>query len=195
MKHKNYILTDKTEVKLWYLKKGGSDDVGLIWYLQYYRVQKLYKFQSNNFQSNNHEMEKSYKVNEKNFAIELAKSMEGYQFDHIISPPTSEPFAKVYRDAIINEKGIRSDLTTTLNKAGETKAAYPNVTVEMLARSFEKTNLSDYCKVQSLLIVDDILSSGKTITALLQFMRGNGLNEYTNIGFACPLWVCDENQK
>jgi|SRR5581483_3006842 len=110
-------------------------------------------------------------------------------FDGIISPPSSRPeLIQPYRDVLRTKFGAR-DLTNHVHSDGSVKAGDKGTTVEQIEASLSVDAIDSIETISSLLVVDDVVAEGKTLTALVRKLVASGLNRRTKISCACVLWV------
>lgn len=105
----------------------------------------------------------------------------------VVSPPSSNGFAKPYLTAIL-ERTNALDLTPRFTRAGAVRSsADPPPTLEELAASISYAPEADESGIRSLLFIDDVFASGRTLAAILQHLRKSGLPADCTVQAAAPL--------
>ncbi|MFG1255712.1 phosphoribosyltransferase [Xanthobacter flavus] len=102
----------------------------------------------------------------------------------VVSPPSTRLDAAPYREAILRSQPTVADLSREFDRAKNVKAGDPRSTVKDMVSEFlyrPVTKLSDF---KSLLIVDESISTGKSVAALLQHLYANGLSQECQITVA-----------
>lgn len=182
MKEK-FKISDFQEVDLWTFR-SESGIGNPIYYLQ---VRRLDKLTGNSGDDYNFRV--PYENMENEFAEGLAREIDDRNFLHVISPPTDEIFPKKYRETIMATLGICSDLTHIMGRNPNIKAAHDKTKLDDLINSYYLKSVHPLDKIDSLLIVDDIFSEGKTAKAMLAFLQKCGLKKEAKIGIACALKI------
>ncbi|MFG1201770.1 phosphoribosyltransferase [Xanthobacter aminoxidans] len=106
------------------------------------------------------------------------------EIDAVVSPPSSRQDAVPYREAILRDRPGTPDLSGDFTRAGKTKAGDSKTTVKDMVDEFQYRSVKDLSGVKSLLIVDESISTGKTVAAVLQHLYANGLPEDCRITVA-----------
>jgi hypothetical protein len=93
---------------------------------------------------------------------------------YIFSPPSRFPFAGTYRDGCKNPCSL--DISARFRKRDEDiVACNKDTTAEDVYRSIEYSPKGDETLITSILMVDDVVASKKTITALFSHLAEAGM--------------------
>lgn len=131
-------------------------------------------------------VEKLYKTMAPFHAGRLAQSVTP-SFDAIVSPPSERADAEVYRNALIGKPGAL-DLTDRFSRKGNVKASTAS-SIQEVVDEFDYAAQGDESEINSLLIVDESVASGKTVAAVLEHLRRAGLPGDCKIMVAAPAWL------
>lgn len=118
------------------------------------------------------------------FTQELADlaRQEVPSFDAIVSPPSGRSDAAPYRSAILNGQKT-TDLTKAFTRQDKFKALKGNTTVDDMVTEFVYTPTGNEAEIKSLLVVDESISTGKTVAAVLHHLRKAALPD------GCKIWT------
>lgn len=94
-------------------------------------------------------------------------------YDAVVSPPSSRSDATPYRNEVLDENIV--DLTSAFSRSCAVKAGDHRTTVNDLVADFHYQPSGSEQLIKSLLIVDETISSGKTVAAVLECLRTAGL--------------------
>lgn len=108
-------------------------------------------------------------------------------FQAMISPPSSRGDAKMLRDEIRKICSI-PDLSGCFTRKDEIRAAYSG-TVDDLVQEFVYKTSGVEAGLQNILIVDELVATGKTVAAVLRHLRMNGLPTGCKIVVAAYGWI------
>jgi hypothetical protein len=172
-------------VRVAYLMKG--DKPGVFCYLQGLRTGALAAVSGGN--PENTECASLYHANEKKFAGKLERELPGQTFDAILSPQSRYNTATAYRDAFIAASRALIDLTGRFWKDGAAKAGEEGVTPEQIFLEVKYRPRGDEPHLRSVLIVDDIFNSGKTVAAVIQRLVEAGVPPDCDFVAAFPFWA------
>lgn len=100
----------------------------------------------------------------------------GINFDAVVCPPSEGDDIEPYRQAVLERWPIR-DLTSNFTRQGQKRAARPDTTVEDMIAEFIYTPDGKEAVIRSLLVIDESVASGKTISAVLHHLREHGMPE------------------
>ena len=122
-------------------------------------------------------------------AVRLAQSLIEVKsgFDAIVSPPSERSDAELYRMTLIECTGAR-DLSDRFSRKGKVKASTTSSAQEVIDE-FDYSAQGDGSEINSLLIIDESVASGKTIVAILEHLRRAGLPLDSKIVVAAPAWL------
>lgn len=113
----------------------------------------------------------------------------GGTWQTVVAPPSSNDLAKPYLSAIL-ERSSAIDLTPRFTRAGAIRSSDdPSPTLAELAASIAYAPRSDESGLNSLLFIDDVFASGRTLAALLLHLRTSGLPANCTVHAAAPLWL------
>lgn len=129
-------------------------------------------------------VETSYRAMAPIYAGKLAQSVTK-GFDAIVSPSSERADADLYRNALIEQTSAR-DLSDRFSRKGNVKASTAS-SVEEVVNEFDYVAQGDESEISSLLIVDESVASGKTVTAVLEHLRRAGLPGDCKIMVAAPV--------
>jgi len=173
---------------------GTGHPVSQLAYLQYVRSGIL-KALAAGSDPEEHDIAQDYHRNVNLFATKLADLVEG-EAEHgapegMIMAPSTRSFNQPYFNALRRKFPNATDLTCCFERRGMVRSG--------LTRSFEDV-LDDtlfHCDADlsgmgSILIVDDILESGKTVAALIARMEQRGLSASARKTVACALLIDPE---
>ncbi len=113
------------------------------------------------------------------------------KFDSVVSPPSTRADAMVYRESILESILPNSnvpDLSGGFSRKERAKAASASSLEEIVDEFVYKADGHE-ATIESLLIVDDSIASGKTIAAMLHHLRKAGLPLDCMITVAVPAWL------
>lgn len=128
----------------------------------------------------------SYKAMAQFYASRLA-AMVGGSYDAIVMAPSSRNDAEPYFEALKQTAAI--DCTSRFSRTNTARAGESTTTLTDLLQAIEYEREGDESELKSLLIVDDVFSSGKTVRALVSKLRDAGLQPDCRIVVAVPLLV------
>lgn len=118
----------------------------------------------------------------------LSQYKSGVPIDFIVGAPSSRNYATAYVDKF--SKSHPSAKLLTIHKLNGLQSSHPNTSSEMLFQDIvleaSSINLSIANRV---LIVDDILNEGKTVSAIIRKLEENGLSQECDVCVAVPLVV------
>ena len=122
------------------------------------------------------------------YAGQLATELRNLQrrFDAVVAPPSNRSDGNVYRNSIIAETGAR-DITDRFSRKGMARAATASSVSDMVEEFNYKAG-GDEAEIESLLIVDESVASGKTCAAVLHHLRTVRLKEKCKITVAAAAW-------
>lgn len=125
------------------------------------------------------------------YARQLAEAIRkgNPTFDAVVMPPSQRKDAVIYMDEITDGM-ILLDLSDRFSRTGQVRSATAN-SLDDVITEFRYQVKGEEANIQSLLIVDDSLSSGKTASALLHHLREAGLPGDCSITLAVPAWIKD----
>jgi hypothetical protein len=126
----------------------------------------------------NSDMAVEYHGMEKHYASLLAALVkcEIPDFDAVVSPPSSRPDAMPYREAVLRNTSAH-DLTRHFSRKGKVKIGHNDTTLDQAIDEMIYARDGTEPDIESLLIVDESIASGKTVAAMLHHMRQAGLTE------------------
>ena len=104
----------------------------------------------------------------------LATGNDAPRFDATVSPPSARDDANPYRNEVLGRRQGLLDLTSRFSRRGRLRAAN-TVSIDEMRNEFVYRPVGDEGRINSLLIVDESLASGRTVAALLAHLRGAGL--------------------
>ncbi|MCH4561084.1 phosphoribosyltransferase [Mesorhizobium jarvisii] len=115
-----------------------------------------------------------YRAKRWKYVDELAELIEsaGLQYDAVVSPPSSRTDAVPYRDKLLRTGVL--DLSDRFKRVDGISAGH-GATVDELIAATEYAAAGDEGDISSLLFVDDSVSKGTTIAAILHHLRKAGL--------------------
>jgi len=130
-----------------------------------------------------------YRMELQKYVKELCDSLDVQSIEAIVCPPSSKPYLqRPYLEAIKNANNSIIDLTGSIKRKKNISAGKGidlNSYIDGLyIEKPEKLN-----SIRSLLVVDDVLGRGKTVAALVSFLRNNGLPNDGRVEVMCPLWI------
>lgn len=119
----------------------------------------------------------------------IARAVCGWPepFQAMISPPSSRGDAKMLRDEISKVCSI-PDLSAQFARKNRIRAA-DSGTLDDLVGEFIFKPSGVETSVNSLLIVDELVSTGKTVAAVIHHLRANGLPSECKIVVAAYGWI------
>jgi len=130
-----------------------------------------------------------YKFNEskfvKNFASEVIASTINY--DVVISAPSRHLFSKRYKDGLILKENTL-DISDRISRTGENLASTSS-SYDKFKGEFKYAPEGDESKFSSVLIIDDVLGTGKTALHIIDLLKQFGVPADTTFSLAVPLWV------
>jgi predicted amidophosphoribosyltransferase len=111
----------------------------------------------------------------------------------IVSPPSSRPrLLDPYRAALLKKFPRALDLTDAFTDTSKPSSGL-GTSFEHLVTAISYKPLGNEPALKSLVIVDDVLASGRTAAAVIQKLTDAGLPQNCQITVACALWVRDKN--
>lgn len=137
----------------------------------------------------------SYKSMAKIYARQLARAVVNIElrFDAVVVPPSKRSGVDVYRNAVVERLGVR-DMTNGFSRKGMASAATASSVSEMI-EEFDYVAFDGESEIKSLLIVDELVASGKTYAAVLHHLREAGLTRDCKITVATAAWLaCERGQ-
>jgi hypothetical protein len=120
--------------------------------------------------------------------LALLQQVNDTLIDFILSPPSRRHDAEPYRAAFRVHFPDATDLSGAFARNGSVSAGESRDVASLLASLSFSTTI-DLSSASSLLIVDDVYSSGTTAAAIVQLLCRNGLPSHTAITIAAPLYV------
>lgn len=185
----NSELIHKT-ISIAYLCKWSKTDplngCGILEYLQNIRsgtLKVLFGDEINNPKAEAYEQQKE------EFSIKLS-SIYDNNFDLIVSPPSRYKFADIYRNKFIEKNSDLTDLTNNFTRTQDVFSGATDTDYDSLYNSIKFKSTKDISKFRSILIVDDIISSSRTLSVIVKILEENGLNKSSQLFAACPLYIC-----
>lgn len=114
-------------------------------------------------------------------------------FDAVVSPPSKRADADVYRNEIVKGIAVR-DLTPGFSRKGKISAGTASSVAEVVDE-FDYQPAGGESDIKSLLIVDESVSSGRTIAAVLDHLRRTGLSNDCIVCIAAAAWLVEKKPK
>lgn len=108
----------------------------------------------------------------------------GIVLDAVVCPPSMGDDIDPYQQAVLQRWPVR-DFTCNFTRLGEKRAVHPDTTVDDMIAEFAYTPDGREAEIRSLLVIDESVASGKTISAVLYRLREHGMPEYAAIAAAC----------
>jgi hypothetical protein len=113
---------------------------------------------------------------------------------YIVSPPSKYPFAREYAHDLASHFGC-VNLSDRLAFSNNHIRATGGATAEQLLNSWAISDLPDFRDGEIILLVDDVISKGSTMAALVAtILRCSSERQLRFIGIA-PLWVTSPRQR
>jgi len=109
--------------------------------------------------------------------------------DAVVSPPTSFPHPpEPYREAIKKKFAKAVDLTERFTRSCDYSSG-EEAAFDRMMEAVSYTPAGDEPQCRTLVIVDDIVSSGRTAALVVSKVRDAGLPVGARILVAAPLWL------
>jgi hypothetical protein len=106
-----------------------------------------------------------------------------------VSPPSSRPeLIEPYRAAFQTKFPDARDLSGLLTRDVDVRSG-EGTSIQELAEAVSVGSLTDRASLHSLLIIDDVMAAGKSVTVVIRKLRQVGLPEACAVTIACPLWM------
>lgn len=123
------------------------------------------------------------------YARQLADAIAscGLAFDAVVVAPSQRQDVAPYIAEISDRMGL-PDLSAGFARRGNVKAATAASVEEVVAEFGYQPNGAE-ANIRSLLIVDDSVATGKTISAMLYHLRKAGLSQDCDATVAAPAWI------
>ena len=110
-------------------------------------------------------------------------------FEIILTPPGSQDSALPYLERISRDLNVR-DISYRFSKANyEIRAGDAGTDFETLLNNTIYVSGNDEETLQTIIIVDDVLASGKTVDVILQTLHDNGAPTSMKVVVAVPLRI------
>jgi hypothetical protein len=174
-------------VRLFYLREHRFPfaDSGDLYYLQAIRSGALRLTSAN---PEEHPKAVSYHKSKTKYGRELANLTRAFQPEFVLAPPSNRSDALFYLAEVRVTHPSATDLTANFSRTPGVTAGQTGTTLESLksALHFQKPPRLLQGPV---LIVDDVLSSGRTTAAIIDCLRQAGLPDSALVGVAAPLLV------
>jgi len=106
-----------------------------------------------------------------------------FEFDAVVSPPSSRSDALPYRLAINAHRGAH-DLTANFSRRGEVRIGANDTTMKQAVAELSYSPDGTEAAITSLLIVDDVLASGRTVAAIVHHLLDAGMHPDCAVGVA-----------
>lgn len=166
-------------VGLSYLDRGGVSDIG---YLQ--RVRYMANVASPILEG----MAQRYRAGLVMWASKLAAHVAS-PVAAIVAPPSCRPeLVAPYLGAVSNRFPGAIDLSGRFHRAGAHRSG-EGATVEALIAATTYQTAGDEGQFHSIVIVDDVVSEGKTAAAVIALLRASGVPATATWHMAAPLWL------
>jgi glutamine phosphoribosylpyrophosphate amidotransferase len=120
------------------------------------------------------------------YSIQLRTETQLDSVDAVASPPSTRTDAAPYREKFAGIASI--DITERFSRRAPFKAGTSNDLDEVRA-SMSYASAGDESNLRSILIVDDILASGRTVSGMVSHLREAGASYLNEIYVAAPLWL------
>jgi predicted amidophosphoribosyltransferase len=119
----------------------------------------------------------TYKNMESTYSMRLAEFVATAvpDADAIIQIPSSRDDADPYLLKLLTRIKSLENLSGSITRAGKVKAADDDTTVEQLVADLTYRATGKEVEIRSLVILDETYGTGKSVAALLQVLRANGL--------------------
>lgn len=98
----------------------------------------------------------------------------GLEFDALVRVPSSRGDSDVLHGACLAKWPEAADLSPRLSRAGKFKAADAASVADMVAELIYRRSGNE-SEIRTLLIVDESISTGKTVAAVLEILQANGV--------------------
>lgn len=169
----------KLRTKLTYLDHRGTSDIG---YLQ--RIRSMANLHEERLLN----MEQRYKAGLVVWPHKLAAQVDG-PVTAIVSPPSSRPeLIKPYRDELLAKFQSAIDLTERFRRPDAVSAGEGASGTDLL-NAIRYQGQGDEAGFQTVLAVDDVVASGKTVGAVISKLRAAGMPKTSAVLIAAPLWL------
>ncbi|WP_287255648.1 phosphoribosyltransferase [Mesorhizobium sp.] len=110
----------------------------------------------------------------------------GVQYDALVTPPSSRDDAVPYKEMLAKTGAL--DLSDRFSREPKVSVGQ-GATVDELTAALKYQAMGDESEIQSLVIVDDSLSNGTTVAAILHHLRRAGLSPDCKIAIATAVWL------
>ena len=125
---------------------------------------------------------------EPHYADQFAMLIDA-DWDATVSPPSSTTSAKAYLKPIA-ARARATDWSGRFEPIKDVKSSGdPPPALDELIASLSYKRGKDEGSATSLLFVDDVFATGRTLAAVLHHLRQAGLPRICKIGAAAPLWL------
>ncbi len=180
----DFQLPDGVEIKGELLFLYNADSAGPIYYLQ--AIRSVGKKHTDS-------MLESYDNLKSLTAMKLAQLLQ-IEFDCILSPPSRYEFASFYKTQFLENGNSKVDISDRITKISSVTSGENEVSIHELYESLSYSQQGDEADWASVLIVDDIYATGKTVGSILARLREAGLHSNAIITVAAPLRIAGKCQ-
>lgn len=129
----------------------------------------------------------TYDFRRKHFAQGLGSLVTG-EFDCILAPPSRHDFAGYYKDELASGRSAL-DISSRFHKTADVVAGQAETTAADIYEALAYDAQGDEHSWSSVLIVDDVFASGKTVAAVLSRLRDAGLASDVSVTVAALLRI------
>ena len=130
---------------------------------------------------------KQYFAMEHFYAARLAGQLNK-NWDAVVAPPSSRPWARPYLEAA-KSMHPAIDLTPRFTRVGPVRSGDPTTSMDEVIASLAYQARGDESGFATVLCIDDVLASGKTIAAIVHLLRQHGLPSSAVFQVAVALWI------
>lgn len=116
-------------------------------------------------------------------AAQLSKN-----WDAVAAPPSSRLWAGPYLDAA-KKLHAAVDLTPRFTRSGSVRSSEPTTSLDEVVASLSYKPGGDESAFRSILFIDDVIASGKTVAAIVRLLRQHGVPFGAVLQVAAPLWI------
>jgi predicted amidophosphoribosyltransferase len=125
---------------------------------------------------------------EEQYARQLERELPTETFEAILSPPSRYDHAAVYRDAFIAALRARRELKDRFHKDGTSRSGEGADLAEIIGELKYEAH-GDEASLRSVLIVDDTLGTGNTVSAVITRLLDAGVPASCRFAVAVPFWA------